>query len=77
MALIEKLHAKFVEENRPGFFKRNLVFLKICRSFGLIPFKLNNTYIVFTKWEKSNRFRTAVRLGALQRLHPVKPFTAN
>jgi hypothetical protein len=47
MILIEELNAKFVEENRFRFFKRHLVLFETRKGFGLIPFELDHTYIVF------------------------------
>ena len=47
MFLVEELNAKFIEEDCFRFFKRHLMLFEICNGFGLIPFELNHTYIVF------------------------------
>jgi hypothetical protein len=51
---IDELNAKFVEEYRLGFIKRNLMLFEICSGFGLISFETNHTYVVFIKCSKSS-----------------------
>ena len=54
MFFIEELNAKFIEENRFRFLKRHLMLFEIRNGFGLIPFELNHTYIVFIVRHKSS-----------------------
>ena len=66
MFFVEKLNAKFIEENRLCFFKRHLMLLQIGNGFGLIPFELNHTYIVFivrstSSYEELQLFNKAVK----------------
>ena len=55
MFIVKELNTKLIVEDRFRLFKRHLMFFEICSRLGLIPFKVNRTYIVFMKSYKSSR----------------------